>query len=135
MFAFEHQVESDGDGRSLTASVCLAGVDIVITVGGGARPHIGTVVLAQPHPSSPVPTERFSVSSSVLTIPPHKEEAIARPIAEAVCRTTGRVTVVTAGVHDDDLDRSGIESYLRLTQQMATELADRLGAQTPGGST
>lgn len=127
---FEHRVESRSDGRSLAAWVCRAGQDVVISVGGGTSPHIGAVVLAQPHPSSSG-LDGAAPSASILTIPPHKEEPVARPIAEAVCRATGAVTVVTAGVHEDAIDREGIETYLRLARQMAAELAAMLGTADP----
>jgi len=60
-----------------------------------------------------------------MTIPPHKEEAVARPIAEAVCKASGQVTVVTAGIHEDSLDTAGIRIYLDLAEKMAVELAER----------
>lgn len=115
-----HRVADDTSGRTLEAWVQRAGRDIVIVVGGGAEPHVGTVVLSQPTPG------KTSPSSSVMTIPPHKEEAIARPIAEEVCRATGRVTVVTAGVHEEDLDAEGIKTYLDLAHRLALELAEAL---------
>ena len=62
----------------------------------------------------------------MLTIPPHKEEAIARPVAEMICRRLGRVTVVTAGVHEDGIDRAGIEVFLRLAGDLADAIVDRL---------
>ena len=131
MDVFEHHVENGHNGRSLTAWVCRVGHDIVITVGGGTQPHVGAVVLTQSHPSTQG-ARGASVTTSVLTIPPHKEEPVARPIAEAVCRATGRTTVVTAGIHEEGLDRNGIDTYLRLADTMANELAARLGANEPG---
>jgi hypothetical protein len=113
-------------GRRLWASVQLLGDDVVVAVGGGDRPHVGCVVLAVPVGDG----ERSGASPSVslLTIPPHKEEPIARAVATEVCRRHGRVTVVAAGVHEDRLDRAGIETYLRLGKQLARAVADRIGA-------
>ncbi len=117
---FEHCTSDPETGRSIRSQVTHAGEDIVIVVTGGSRPHVGSVVLAQPCGSG-----RSGVSCSVMTIPPHKEEAVARPIAEAVCRASGRVTVVTAGIHEDRLDAVGVRVYLELARRMATELAER----------
>jgi len=116
------RVVDEAGGRELTAWVHEVGDDVVVAVGGGDRPHVGCVVLAVPTPGRG-PTG-FSPTSSVLTIPPHKEEPIARAVAERVCARLGRVAVVTAGVHEDGLDRAGIETFLRL----GTELADAVVA-------
>jgi hypothetical protein len=118
-------VGDPGSGRLLTAWLCELGDDLVIAVGGGDRPHVGCVVLAQPgRPKRDGPG--VAVSSSVLTIPPHKEEPIARAVAERVCGSTGRVTVVTAGVHENRIDLDGIETYLRLGVELGAAVVDHL---------
>ena len=122
------RVNDDSSQRYLEARVEVMGEDLVVAVGGGERPHVGVVVLAQPLPSKKGPGE-WSASCSVLTIPPHKEEPIARGIAVNLSKTLGRVTVVTAGVHDDNIDADGIATYLRLGE----ELAEKLGAQLASG--
>ena len=118
-------VEDPESKRRIEAQVTSVGGDLVIAVGGGEKPHVGCVVLAQPLPSK-VSTREWTASCSVLTIPPHKEEPIARGIATRVAEASGRVTVVTAGVHDDNLDGDGIAVYLRLGEEMADELAKRM---------
>ena len=120
------RVEDEASGRYLEAWVRFVGEDLVVVVGGGEQPHVGCVVLAQPYPSKKGGGE-FSASSSVLTIPPHKEEAIARPIACRLAQSSGRVTVVTAGVHDDNLSGEGVACYLRLAEELAEVLADTVG--------
>lgn len=119
------RVEDPPSGRHLEARIQEVGEDLVVAVGGGQRPHVGSVVLAQPGPST-VPGKTWSASCSVLTIPPHKEEPIARGIATRLAEELGRVTVVTAGVHDDNLDADGIACYLRLGEELGEELAKRL---------
>lgn len=114
----------DGE-RTIDARVVVVGDDLVVAVGGGERPHVGSVVVAVAVPSRSRPGG-FSPSVSVVTLPPHKEEPIARCVAEKVVRATGRTVVVTAGVHDDGLDRAGVEAYLRLGRRLADELAERL---------
>jgi hypothetical protein len=119
-------VDDPRTGRRLDARVCSAGDDVVVTIGGGEKPHVGCVVLAVP---SPKEGPGHSPSVSVLTIPPHKEESIARPVAEGVCRRLGRVTVVTAGVHEDTIDRTGIEVYLRLSGELTEAIIHRLAGR------
>jgi hypothetical protein len=119
------RVEEGSGQRCLEGAVTIVGEDVVVTVGGGQRPHVGCVVLAAPYPAKRAVGE-WSASCSVLTIPPHKEEPIARGIAVALATGLGRVTVVTAGVHDDNIDGDGIRTYLRLGEELAETLLARL---------
>jgi hypothetical protein len=119
------RVENSATGRGLSAWPTWMGEDLVVPVGGGETPHVGCVVMAVPSPSKGG-RPGWSSSSSVLTIPPHKEEPIARGIAERLANELGRVVVVTAGVHDDNLDRAGIEDYLSLAKELENELVARL---------
>jgi hypothetical protein len=116
-------VSDPASGKEMRATVLRQGDDLVISVGGGERPHVGSVVLAVPVPSRSRPG-RWTASCSVLTIPPHKEEPIARAVASRAAEASGRVTVTTAGVHDDGLDRAGIEVYLRLADELASRIAE-----------
>ena len=120
-------VEDDAEGRKLTAWCRRVGDDHVVVVGGGEGPHVGCVVLATPYPSNAV-TGGWSASCSVLTVPPHKEELIARGVAVRLAEATGRTVAVTAGVHDDDLDREGIECYLRLGDRLASKVVESVVA-------
>jgi len=119
------QVDDPSTGRRLTAWIHEAGDDVVVVIGGGDRPHVGCVVLAV---AARVRDDGsgFSVSSSVLTIPPHKEEPIARGVATRIAETLGRVTVVTAGVHDDGIDSEGIATYLHLGKKLTEKLVEHL---------
>ena len=116
-------------GQRIGASVTSVGEDLVVAIGGGEKPHVGCVVLAQPRPSNARPGA-WSASCSVLTIPPHKEEAIARGVATRLAEALGRITVVTAGIHDDNLDSKGIATYLRLGEELADKLLRHLSDTT-----
>ena len=119
------RVEDPASGRYLEARTEIIGDDLVVAVGGGERPHVGCVVLAQPHPAKDG-AKKWSASCSVLTISPHKEEPIARGIAEKLAASLGKVAVVTAGVHEDNIDAEGIATYLRLAEELAEKLVDSL---------
>ena len=121
-------VEDGESGQRIGASITSVGEDLVVAVGGGEKPHVGCVVLAQPQPAKTKSGE-WSASCSVLTIPPHKEEPIARGIASRLAEAFGRVTVVTAGIHDDNLDADGIACYLSLGEELAEKLVTHLSSR------
>jgi hypothetical protein len=123
------RVQDEHSGRSLEACVVTVGEDLVVVVGGGERPHVGSVVLAQPYRSKRHPGT-WSASCSVLTIPPHKEEPIARGIAARLASAFGRVVVVSAGVHDKHLDADGVKGYLRLGDELAEKLVVAITGET-----
>lgn len=116
-------IEVAADHRRLSAVVIREGEDLVVAVGGGDRPHVGCVVLAVPCPGR-------GATSSVLTIPPHKEEAMARPMAERIAVRTGSVTVVSAGVHEDGASREAIEAWLTLGRQLTEKVAEAVAARS-----
>lgn len=105
----------------LDATACWAGDDLKVTVTGGERPHIGWVVVARPHPATDDPA-RTSVSSSALCLPSHREEPLARPIAEALAHGLGATVAVAAGVHTEGLTPAGVTAYLRLGERLAVPL-------------
>lgn len=75
------------------------GEDIHISIYGGDKPHIGSVVLAEPRPS--LTGEGIGVTSSVINRMSHKDEAIARTVAEAVAKEYETTVSCVAGVHMD----------------------------------
>ena len=92
------------------------------TVGGG-RSHIGSVAIAQPRPSLRGDGS-VSCTCSVWNQPGHKDEAVARPVAERLCRALNTVVVVTAGVHLPGADAARIEAVERLAEELAEKLLE-----------
>lgn len=109
--ALEVAVENSGDG-------------LVITVFGGDRPHVGTVILAQPRPSRSREGER-SATANCLSLLGHQDEALARPAAEALARELGVPVVVAAGVHLDGATPSEIAEIVALGPRIAGEILHR----------
>jgi hypothetical protein len=104
---------------------------LVVTAGQGTRRLVavacraGDDVVAQPHPTRG-DTARIRVTSTVVAIPPHREEALARPLAERLAQALGATVVVSAGVHEDVLSAEGVAAYLRLGDELAAALLDAL---------
>ena len=111
--------------RSLRAVACRAGADLTVTVTGGSAPHVGCVVLSQAYSGR---DGGVRVTSSVVALPPHREEALARPLAETLAQALRGTVVVAAGVHEDGLTPEGVADYLRLGEELAASLLAALSS-------
>ena len=94
---------------------------LIVSVLGGEKPHVGAIALGVPRPSSKDP-KVTSVTSSVLVLPGHKDDLIARPLSEKFAREFKRPAVVIAGVHVDKADDEGIAQLV----SNSTKAGDRL---------
>ena len=92
-------------------TVTSVGEDIHILFSGGDRPHIGCTVMAVPRESL-TGDGSISVTSSVMNLTGHKDEAVCRELAEVWCRKTGRVTVCTGGFHVDNITAEQIAELM-----------------------
>ncbi|MFZ5900894.1 prenylated flavin chaperone LpdD [Desulforudis sp. DRI-14] len=116
-----------GEGRhrvELTAS--LTGDGLVVTIAGGERPHIGAVCVGLPRPSMDDPA-RLSCNVAVLPVVGHKDDEIARPVAENLARHTGQVSVVAAGLHVDAASDRDIALLIANAWQVVDKLLEALG--------
>lgn len=116
------QVEDEREAARLEAVCVSIGEDLVVVIGGGARYHVGAAALALSVPSQTDPARRTS-SSSLLGVPGHREEDLARAASLHLSRTLGTTVVVTAGIHDDGITPERIACYLRLHERLVEEIA------------
>jgi hypothetical protein len=100
----------EGDYR-IDARVALCGRDVTVTVGGGTRPHVGAVAVAISQPSLKDPARR-SATASVIAVPGHKEDEIARAAARQLSRVLDATVVVSAGLHVDDATPEEIQTLV-----------------------
>lgn len=101
------------EGRyDLDARVQWIGNDLLVSIWGGDRPHIGAVALAQPRPSLRDPG-RTSSTASVLCVVGHKEDEVVKKTSERLSSVFEARVVVTAGIHWDNLDGDGIGRVVR----------------------
>ncbi len=90
---------SAGSGRHrVWGGAFLSHEGLVVNLVGGDLPHVGAVAVSIPRPSLGS-ARRRSATTSVLAIPGHKEDELARPMAAELARALGRTTVVVAGIH------------------------------------
>lgn len=103
---------------TLSIAAQRVGEDILITVQGGDRPHIGTAVLAVPRPSL-TGDHSVSTTSSVLNVTGHKDEVICRALAEKASKKYGVTVVCTGGFHVDNVSPAQIEEVIAAIQNIA----------------
>ena len=74
------------------------GRDIVLLLGGGEKPHIGSVVLCEPNKKP-----------AVLNRKGHFDWMVAKPIAKKIVEKRKRAVVCIAGIHVDNATKKEIE--------------------------
>lgn len=87
------------------------GNDLLITVSGGTRPHIGCTVISIPRLSLSGDGKK-SCTSCVWNLTGHKDEDVLRRLAEAYCKSTGKLVVCSGGIHVEDIASSQIKELI-----------------------
>ena len=67
---------------------------------GGEQPHVGAVVLSVPRSGLTEPA-KTSCNSIVIPILGHKDDEIAKPVAEEIAKKYNKIVALVAGVHID----------------------------------
>jgi hypothetical protein len=107
------------------AEAVRIGPDILVYVWGGERPHIGAVAAAQSRPSLS-DRKKTSATASVLSYVGHKEDDVAKEMAQAISARFKTNAVVTAGIHWDDLPAGGIEIIIERCREVTAKVIDAL---------
>jgi hypothetical protein len=105
----------------IEALVQEIGEDLLVSMWGGTRPHIGAVGIAVPRPSL-ADAARFSATSSNFTFTGHKEDRLVKEVSEVIAATLHKNVVVTAGIHWDALK----PRELGVVQELALQLAHKI---------
>jgi len=99
------------DGKySLHTKITKTKNGLSIYLGGGEEPHIGTVVISQPRKSLKG-DGTISCTSSVFNLVGHKDDGLALPLAEELCRRLNLIVVVTAGIHIDGANEEDLQRF------------------------
>ena len=103
----EFDINTNEGKYDLSAGVRLIGEDIVVSIWGGEKPHIGAVAAAQPRPSL-ADANVISSTASVICFLGHKDDSLAKKAAEVLAAAFNVHVVVTVGIHWDDLSDENI---------------------------
>ncbi|MCP4668038.1 MAG: hypothetical protein GY849_16940 [Deltaproteobacteria bacterium] len=115
----------------IEALVRFIGADLLVAIWGGEKPHIGAVSVAQPRPSLKDPAVT-SATASVICLPGHKEDELAKAASEVLAAALNTPVVVTAGIHWDNLDREGIGTVIQNSRKLVAMILDKIGKQGNG---
>lgn len=124
-----------GEGKHrVRLMATLTGEGLVLSLLGGEKPHVGAVVLSIPRPSLADP-RRLSCNSVVVPLVGHKDDEIAKPLAEKVAKTTGQPVVLTAGLHIEGATLRDITLLRQNSRRACAGLLKELGLDkiSPGG--
>ncbi len=123
MQKIETIVSESNNGFAIQGTIiALDNSDVIVVITGG-RDHIGAVGLAVPRPSL-LDANNRSATSSILTMPGHKEDVLVKDVSERVAAATGRNIVVIAGVHYDDL----AVDDLKVLRELWVSLTEKISA-------
>ncbi len=95
----------------ITLEVKKLGEDYLLTLTGGEK-HAGAVAVGLFDEKS------GRASSSVITLPGHREEQLALDSAKRVSRATGKTSVIIAGIHVDNITLEEIKEIVSATEEM-----------------
>ncbi len=101
------------------------GQDILVSVWGGTRPHIGAIGIAVPRQSLKDPRQ-WSATSSDFTFPGHKEDMLVKKISEKLAARLKKNVVVTAGIHWDNITLKEIKIIENLTGELSDRILEKL---------
>jgi len=121
------KVEIGGGGFKIHGYVQKMGKDLLISIWGGPKPHIGAIGIAVPRPSLRNP-ERWSATSSNFTFLNHKEDLLVKKLSEKIASRVQAHVVVTAGLHWDDLTPREIHLIERLALKIGDLILRKLKA-------
>ena len=123
-------IASTGRGKyRVTAEAKTIGTDIIVSIWGGAKPHIGSVAVAIPRPSLKIPG-KMSATSSVLNFVGHKDETVTKLFSERIAARLNRNCIATAGIHIENATNEDVDSIMKNCGTLCTRMLTLLEKQT-----
>lgn len=127
----ELEFEAGAGRQRVWGTALLSAGSLSVNLLGGDRPHIGAVAIAIPRPSLSASARR-SASTSVFTVTGHKEDEVARRMADALARRLGVITVVVAGIHIERAGAADIRAVARNVGAAQRSLVARIARLSLG---
>mgnify|MGYP001361832626 CR=1 FL=1 len=119
-----------GDGsRRVSVRAIVSTNGVILYLFGGDLPHIGGVAVGVPRPSSRDPN-KTTANVSVISIVGHKDDELARPIADRVTRALNRISVVIAGIHVDNASQEDLQAVIVHAGEAVDDFLKAFGGQS-----
>ncbi|MCD1295564.1 hypothetical protein CUJ83_11195 [Methanocella sp. CWC-04] len=102
---------------SIILNAVRLGPDTLVYITGGDA-HIGAAAVGT-----------FTgglASSSVITVPSHRDDRVAKDAAEKLSKSLRSNVVVVAGIHYDNMTPDEITSAIRICEELIVELVEKL---------
>ena len=109
----------------LQAEIVTCGEDLCVLFSGGDRQHIGAAALGVWSSSANHP-DRQTATSSVISVPGHKESELALASAEKLSRALERTVAVTVGIHIEDITPDLITRVVEEFHALVADLSESL---------
>ena len=94
---------------------------IVLQLYGGTHEHVGSVVVSTPAATIRDPG-KIRATSSMINLPPHMDDLVARPAAERLAMLFMTSVVCVAGLHVDDATKAEIEEMVKNAETVVEQL-------------
>lgn len=118
----EERTYEAGEGRlKVKMLVTVTSDGLVAQIFGGDKTHVGAVAISIPRPGLADPG-RVSCNTIVVPVVGHKDDEIAKPVAEDIARSWGSIVTVVAGIH---VDNAGAEE-IEIIKNNCKEASDKL---------
>jgi hypothetical protein len=104
-------------GYCLSVTARYLGSDLLVTVTGGCREHIGAVTVASPDGKS---------SGGTILLPTHKDDAVSRLFAERLSSLLGTTVCAVCGIHYDNASADDIRAIVDNAKELLSELESAL---------
>lgn len=119
-----------GEGRyTVEVLATVTGEGVTVQVLGGEKPHVGAVALSLPRPSLSEPG-KLRASTTVVPIYGHRDDEIARPVAEQLAVALEQPVVVVAGIHIDAAAVEEVEVLVRNSREAVQRLLKLISEQS-----
>jgi len=120
----ERAAKGEGSHRVFLDAI-LSTNGVILYVHGGNLSHVGGVAVGIPRPSTRNPAQ-LTANVSVISILGHKDDELARPLADKVARRLNQIAVVIVGIHVDGATSQDLEVVTCNAHAVVDEWLERI---------